>query len=269
MSVKNMTVSLCELQKQFQAYILQAKDNNILKTISTEQADAKQRIDIYRNGYSLRLLEILEKDFPNFRKYIDDELFETIGRGYINSYPSDNFSICVFSRHFNQYLIDANYEQHWPELAQFEWALSCVLDAPDAPHITMTDLGSVAGDEWPYIQFSLHPSFQIHEFHYNAPQILHALMEQREQIPEVKQNESPLNWIVWRFEMNSYFESITPEQLWMIEALQTQSTFAQICEGLCQWIDEEQVAQYAAGSLRNWIEKGIFSAYSISSELTN
>lgn len=257
-----MSVSLRELQENFQAYMLN-ENQNILDSISVEHADAVERIDIYRKGYTLRLLEILEKDFLIFRGMIGEELFDKLARDYIERHPSDHFSICTFSRHFSQFLSQVHQEEYWSEVVAFEWALSCALDASDAPQISIDELGSVAPESWPYIQFTFHPSISLHKFHYNAPQIVYAMMLEQENVPELIKYERPNNWVIWRYDLKSFFESVSNEQVWMMEAIKQEKTFSEICEGLCQWLPEEEVAMYAAGSLRNWIEKGLFSAIKV------
>lgn len=257
-----MNMPLRELQEQFQAYVLQDKPD-ILQLIATQGANPKERINIYSKGYLLRLLEILEKDFPNFKKYIGEEEFDKLGRNYIKNYPSDNFNICIFSRHLTHFIEKTLDQPHWSELVQFEWALSCVLDSPDAPHLKMEDLGTVDGEQWPNLQFTFHPSVQVHEFHYNTTKIFRALMEDSNEVPFSCLNESPTNWFVWRFDRIPYFESMTTEQSWMVKAIQQHKTFSQICEGLCEWVEEEKVAEFAAGSLGNWLQKGLLSSYSI------
>lgn len=256
-----MTVSLRELQEQFLGYVIN-EEKRILENISTLHADSIERIDIYRKGYSLRLLEILEKQFPILCKIIGNDVFARLGYTYIEQYPSHHFNICTFSRHFSRFLTEQKCDDVWAEIAQFEWALSLALDAADAPQLTLADLGGLSGEDWPFIQFSLHPSVEFYQFDYNVPKVVIAhLLE--EPPPELTRNEATVNWMVWRYEIQSYFESLTTQQLWMMHAIKEGKTFAEICEGLCQWFPEEEVAQFAAGSLSGWIQKGIFSEFSI------
>jgi hypothetical protein len=259
--VRNMTVSLRELQEQFQSYVIN-KEQKILDNISTEQVSAIERIDVYREGYSLRLLEILEKNFPVLLKIIGHEKFTQLGRQYIESYPSDNFNICIFARHYPKFLLDQNQDPFWSEVAEFEWALAIALDAADAPQIDMSHLSELTEEDWPNLQFSIHPSLECYKFKFNTPQIVIAhLLE--EDVPELVPGDEDLDWIVWRLNLQSYFERITPQHLWMINALHQNKTFAQLCDGLCEWFSEEEVAQFAAGSLGNWLSKGIFSGFTV------
>lgn len=259
-----MTVSLRELQEQFQSYVLN-QEQKILDTISTEEADAIERIDVYKKGYFLRLLEVLEANFPVLAKVMGKETFAEIGRKYIETYPSDNFNICTFSRHYWKFLLDQGHDPFWAEVAEFEWALGIALDAGDAPQIDMSALGSLTEEDWPNLQMSVHPSVESYAFRYNTPQFVIAhLLEQ--DIPGLELQEEPHYWIVWRLNLQSYFEGLTKHQLWILNAFRQGKTFTEICEGLCEWYPEEEVAQQAAGSLGNWLSKGIFSGFGVAAQ---
>lgn len=253
--------SLRELQENFKAYIL--NQNQEILSILDARNDNANRIDIYKKGYSLRLLEILEKDFPTFRSIVGEKEFEKMGYDYIAKFPSTHFSICIFSQYFSQYLLESNYDPYLSEFAAFEWALACALDAADAAEIGVDCLGTVAPESWPYVQFSFHPSVMLNQYFYNAPQIVYAKMMEQENLPELIRQNTSTSWLIWRYQLKSYFESLTSNQVWIVKAIWEGKTFGEICEGLCQWLPEEEVAQFAAGSLHNWLSKGMFSAIQI------
>jgi hypothetical protein len=258
--MKKMTVSLRELQEQFQSYVLE-HDSIFLKSVSSDLADGVVRADIYRQGYVLRLLEALKKDYQVLRGYVGADLFEQLAREYIRTYPSDSFSICIFGRHFGRFLAEGG-NKLWSEMADFEWALGYALDAADAPILTLEQLGTVASEDWPNLQFSLHSSVQVYKYYSNAPQITYALMIEQE-VPSIAINETTADWVVWRFDLKPFFESISEPKRWMLDAMQQGKTFAEICDGLCQWLPEEEVAQYAASVLGSWINMGMIATYKI------
>jgi hypothetical protein len=258
--MKKMTMSLRELQEQFQAYVLE-QDPALFKLIDSNLADSVERVDVYRKGYSLRLLESLENDYCVLRGHVGPEIFEDLGRKYINNYPSNNFSICIFGRHFSQFLAGEGHKL-WSEMADFEWALGYVLDAADAPVLTLAELGTVAGEDWPNLQFTLHPSVHFYKYSSNAPQITYALMVEQE-APESHIDENTSDWVIWRFELKPFFESISEAKFWMLGAIEQGKTFAEICEGLCQWFSEEEVAQYAASVLGSWINMGMIATFRV------
>lgn len=247
--------SLREMQENFQAYMLSG-DEKIVADISSVPSPARDRLDIYRNGYYLRLLDVLEKDFPCLKQIQGEEFFDNIGRQYIDRYPSDHFSVCYFNRHYSSFLKEIAQDPFYVEIAEFEWALTRVLDAGDAKPLSIQDLANIAPDSWPYLQFSLHPSVQLHLFHYNVAQVCYAIMVEQE-IPERVCTEDPIHWLVWRFDHNSYFESLNEQQFYIFQSIQRGKIFSEICEGLCAWLDEEEVAQFAVGTLQYWIQKEI------------
>lgn len=255
--------SLREIQEYFQAYMLSG-DERIVDQISSEIAPVKNRLDIYRNGYFLRLLDVIEKDFPCLKQIQGEELFNKIGREYIDAYTSDHFSVCYFNRHFSTFLRESKQDEFYAELADFEWALTRVLDAADGQLVVMDDLATIPGDSWPYLQFAFHPSVQIHSFHYNVAQIGYAIMFEQE-IPERQYVEDAVKWMIWRFDHNSYFESLNEPQLFMVNAIQEGKNFSEICEGLCKWFNEEEVAQFAVSTLQYWIQKEILSEVKVQS----
>ncbi len=45
----------------------------------------------------------------------------------------------------------------------------------------------------------------------------------------------------------------------MLDALRDGKSFADICEGLTEWIDTQNVALHAAGLFRQWLEDGMIN----------
>lgn len=256
-----MTASLREIQEHFLSYVIK-QENKILDDIETEQGNALERAEIYREGYFLRLLEILEKSFPVLYKIMGKELFDKFGRNYIDTFPSNDFNICHYAHNFPNYLQQQKQNPFWTEVGEFELALAQALDQADAPQIDMTALGGLSGEDWPNLQLELHPSVAFYQFKSNTPQIVLAhLLEQ--DIPDLITADEPKNWMVWRLNLQSYYESVTKEQLWMLNNIAKGKTFGELCEGLCEWLAEEEVPQFAAGSLGNWLQKGIFSHFGV------
>ncbi len=96
--------SLQETLEQFQSFILN-DEPAIEENISGNDEEFRfTRLNVYRHGYALRLLEILGKDFGGLQILIGCETFDKFGRDYIQSYPSNHFSVRYFGRHFSKFL---------------------------------------------------------------------------------------------------------------------------------------------------------------------
>jgi hypothetical protein len=253
--------TLRDIQENLQAYMLK-NDVTALNDISDKKEQAVDRLDIYRYGYYLRLLEVSGKDFPCLKSVTGDELFEKIGREYINKFPSNHFSICYFDRFFSSYLSEAGYEPYLAEIALFEWSLNRAIDAPDANIATFAQLTQIPPEQWPYLQFTLHPSVQCFVFEYNAPEVCHSLMLGNE-APSCIKYEQPTHWMIWRANHNAYYESCDITRLFIFNAIKQNKSFSEICEGLCEWLNEDEIPGYALGILRYWLDKEIIATISV------
>ena len=62
----------------------------------------------------------------------------------------------------------------------------------------------------------------------------------------LKKYQNPMSWIFWRSELNCQFVSLLPEETLALQMAIDGSTFSNICEELCQFVNEEEVAIPAA-----------------------
>ena len=58
------------------------------------------------------------------------------------------------------------------------------------------------------------------------------------------------SWVIWRQELKTYFRSLPVDEAWAIDTAVAGGTFTEICEGLTEWIDAQNVAVHAAGLLK-------------------
>ena len=67
--------NLCELQQQFQNYLLGQSQLIELDIVNTKTVSAKTRLNIYGDAYTSRLLEVLEEEFPGLHTLLGDQCF--------------------------------------------------------------------------------------------------------------------------------------------------------------------------------------------------
>jgi hypothetical protein len=53
--------------------------------------------------------------------------------------------------------------------------------------------------------------------------------------------------------MKTHWRSLEVHEAWAIEQASNGANFAEICEGLLEWIDAQQVALVGAGFLKQWV----------------
>ncbi|MEQ1619771.1 MAG: DNA-binding domain-containing protein [Methylococcales bacterium] len=251
-------LSLNELQQAFQSAVLQLQDTPPDFVVDTDQASSTVRFKVYTDAYRLRLIEALSADYPALQQYLGDEDYDTMCRAYIDTSPSDQFSIRWFGRHLNRFLTAAQpyaSQAEVAELTAFEWALSEAFDAPDKAVIDYNRMAAIAADEWPSLKLTLHPSLRRIDLQYNTPQIWQAATD-KDPLPLFTANPDTQAWIIWRQHLKLLFRSLSVEEAFAVDAFIKGESFADVCSGLCEWFDEEQVIMHAAGYLQAWLRDG-------------
>lgn len=248
--------SLDELQKQFQAFLLQNQSGIESDIVSTEKVPALQRLQIYQDAYYSRLLEVLQQDYPVLCHCLGSDEFEQLGRDYIDAHPSRYRSIRWFGSglsHFaNQHPL---YSAHpWVyELASFEWLLMETFDACDHPVLMLEEMAAIPPHKWAETRFIVSPSLRRLNLHWNVVALWKEKMEKDETKLLPEQTNTAVNWVVWRMGHEVQFASLTTDQAYLLDAMADNQNFGTLCEGLCKWVKEDEVALHAAQQLKRFI----------------
>ncbi|MGH8575685.1 MAG: DNA-binding domain-containing protein [Gammaproteobacteria bacterium] len=252
---------LREVQQAIQSYVLRGDRDAEARVLSTSRVDARTRLDIYAKGYRLRLLEALEEDFQAVRALMGEGPFQRLVEGYIDAHPSAHFSLRHFGRHLPSYLSHGEYSTSpWLfDLAGFEWLLGEAFDAPGATLVSTEALASVPPESWPNMGLTLHPSVGRISLGWNVTRIRQAV-ESGEPPPAPERSEVLIPWLVWRQGLKTYYRSLEPAEAMTLDRARDGATFGNLCEDLCRWVAEDEVAARAAAFLRRWVTDGLVTA---------
>lgn len=251
--------TLRQTQTGFQNYLI-GQDSPIAGEIAGDaRLPADMRLGIYANAYRLRLIEALEGDFVALRAYTGPERFDEIARAYIETHPSEHFSLRYYGRHMAQFLADTAPYKNEPllaELASFDWALTDSFDAADSPVATIDDMAQIVPNDWPRLVFVPHASVQRLNLEWNAP-ILWKAADKEEPLPPPEKAPYLVGWVMWRQDLQIYFRSLSVDEAFALDGLLRGENFGALCEGLTEWIDAQNVAIHAAGLLKQWLTDGL------------
>ncbi|MGH8479541.1 MAG: DNA-binding domain-containing protein [Gammaproteobacteria bacterium] len=261
MGLSRDPASLREVQQAIQAYVLRGDRGAEARVLTTSRVDARTRLDIYAKGYRLRLREALEEDFQAVRALMGEGAFRRLNEDYIDAHPSAHFSLRHFGRQLPRHLSHGAYSASpWLiELASFEWLLGEAFDAPGATLVSTEALASVPPASWPDMGFTLHPSVRRISLGWNVTRIRQAV-ESEEPPPAPERSEVVLPWLVWRQGLKTYYRSLEPDEAASLDRAREGATFGNLCEDLCRWVAEDEVAPRAAGFLRRWVTDGLLTA---------
>lgn len=249
---------LAKIQADFQAYIYDDVQGASFKQriVDDEKVGVTKRLNIYADGYRLRIIEALANAYPQLHALLGDEAFEQQARAYIDQYPSTYRNMRWVGDQMAHYLNNALPEHPIAaEMAAFEWALGLAFDAEDAPTLSVQDLATIPPETWGDLTFTLHPSVQLLDLHWNAVSVWQALAEE-ETPPAPEQINAPC--LVWRSALDSHYRSIELQEFEALQQIKAGASFGALCERLFVTLEDaatQQAAQYLAG----WLEAGIIS----------
>ena len=240
------------LQSDFQNYLLDKPSGIQSAVVDVPPVPASIRLDVYKDGYYLRLLDALQQDYEVLHALIGDDEFDQLARDYIHTYPSTFRSIRWYGKELSVFLQQKTDQPCLIEMAQFEWLLTETFDAADSEIMTIEDMAKIPPKKWPTMRFELHPSLRQLNLSTNTAAVWQSYKE-KGILSDFEQSDTYAPWIIWRRELNLLFCSLSPAEHYMLQTLLSGGSFKALCEGLGKWVSEENIAMEAALFLKRLI----------------
>jgi hypothetical protein len=257
---------LSHTESGFQDYVLGAGTDIVAEIAGGDEEFRRTRLNIYRDAYRLRLIEVLGSDFSALKSYAGDEWFDAIATRYIAAHPSVFRNVRWFGAAFPAFLREQSDQENRPvlaDLALFEWTLGLAFDAPVQATTGFADVASVAPEAWPDLRFHAHVSLRVLELGTNAVAIWKSIKgDASDAVPDPA--TEPVIWAIWRKSLSPYFRSLAPDEAWALSAMREGHSFGEICAGLCDRVPAEEAAPRAAQLLRGWVDEGWIAGLSTS-----
>jgi len=256
--------SLGDLQRAFQDYLLESSDGFAGSVRDSRKADRHTLLGVYRDAYSLRLIEVLTNDYPGLMAMAGPADFDHMARAFIVAHPSRHPSVRWFGKGLADFLHATPPYSGSPaagEMARFEWALGEAFDDADAAPVTAADLMALPPETWETLRFTVLPSLRRLTLAFDVPQA----WQRREEVEpgnlEVAAADAPTPWVIWRPERTTHFRSLEADEAAMLAAMIEGHAFPELCDSLVRHVGEQSAPAQAAGRLRSWVEEGMIGAF--------
>jgi hypothetical protein len=233
--------ALANLQHRLQTHLM-GEDKQILnQLVSPVKGTVHERLAVYRNAYDWRLIDALHQEYGLLAKLLGDEAFTVLAEVFIDTYPSQFYSIAKFSEPLVQFLTEQepySEQLYLSELTQLIKGLITSLEAADAPCLNFEVLA-------------------------NSYAIWQALIQEKP-VPEVRMIKN--HCVVWRKRLQSYAVVLTEAEALVLHLLQQGFCFADVCEAVYDkgFMSESQAASFVANLLANWLNNHLFSEVQLS-----
>jgi hypothetical protein len=255
--------SLRELQGAFQDFLLASSDSFQSEVRGSRKADRTTLLDVYREGYALRLIEVLTTDYPGLIAMVGSASFDDMARAYIAARPSRHPSVRWFGRSLVDFLESTAPYDRSPaatEMARFEWELGEAWDAPDMDPVPAAALIALPPEAWETLAFTALPSLRRVTLAFDVPQA----WQRREEVAAgslVVSATVPVPWVIWRPDLLTRYRSLEADESLLLDALVADRTFPELCCSLACFTGEAEAAARAAGLLRAWVEAGMIGSF--------
>ena len=250
-------LDLARLQREFQDYVLQRDPAVLQRVRQSANADGVARMDVYAEGYELRLLEALQTDYPGLEAIAGAESFDALGRAYIAAHRSGFRNLRWYGDRLSDFLQSAPAwcdRAELAEMARFEWAMASSFDAPDAACLSRDALLRIAADSWPRLSFVVHPAVRRVELTTNVPAMWSA-QARGEPVPAPSRGPARA-WLLTRRDFQVRFRAMAPEEAAAFDRLAARTDFA-------QWCGELGAAERAVELLNQWLADGALEGYTL------
>ncbi|MDH5426384.1 MAG: DNA-binding domain-containing protein [Gammaproteobacteria bacterium] len=248
--------SLLKLQNDFLNYLLDSEHSDIVMAIaSSPQRSAEQRMTLYGSAYILRLKEALSSDYERLHAYLGDELFDHLMRQYIKRYPSQHPSLRYFGQHMLELveqLPPFNQLVEVAEITRIEQAFANSFDAADCQCVLMSELAILEPQAWADLKLKFNDAVQVLPLTMNSFQIWKALAN--DELPPAKEPDAS-SWLIWRQQLVSRYRPLEEAELAALHCAISGASFAEVCEALLAYFDEQQTPLRAVGYLQQWINE--------------
>jgi len=128
-----------------------------------ERLTPAMQVDIYREQFFLRHLDVLREDFRSLAHLLGDDAFESLAKAYLQAFPPRSFTLRDLGKDLSGFVASV---RPWADdtlladLACVEWAFVEAFDAPSAPALDLASVANVPEEAWPAARVVLQPSVQ-------------------------------------------------------------------------------------------------------------
>jgi hypothetical protein len=122
-----------------------------------------QQVDIYREQFLLRHVDVLRDDFASLVHLLGDEPFRELAHAYLGAHPPRSFTLRDLGHGLARFVAEQGPWRDDPllaDLARVEWAFVEAFDAPALPLLDPRDLAAIPEEAWPRVTLTLQPAVQ-------------------------------------------------------------------------------------------------------------
>ncbi len=237
------------LQKQFIRALIEDNSPTFIRNASP--LSAKQRIAIYRDSYSLSLINALGDRYEVCQKLVGEDFFKAMARHYVEQTPSSSPNLNDYGSTFPAFVADfalAKSLIYLGDVAQLEWAWHSTLHGPDSTSLDIHSLSLLNEAEYPKLRFQLPTNSSLIASKYPIHRIWASNQLNYTNETEIDLFSGGVKLLVWRQNLDTRMDVLSESEWELLQALTSGCTLAEIgpgCSLLPQCCKRGWIAYYS------------------------
>ncbi|MFC5436908.1 putative DNA-binding domain-containing protein [Rhodanobacter umsongensis] len=255
------------LQQRTLQAVLGDNPSRLRELRGDDRVDTSRRMDVYRQGYRLRLRDALAAEYPGLG-LLAGKRFERLLDSYVAAHPSGHYNIRWHGAGLPAFL---EYARPWcerpalAEMARLDWAISTAFDAADETATVAMDLSGVPAAAWADMHLRPQAHLQVLSFTANVDAFRRAA-DAGGPRPRLRSRGRPHHLLVWRQALAVHYRAIEDDERCTLAAAMRDESFALLCERLAEHHDPASALSRMAEMLRRWIDDGLMAGWRLQQE---
>lgn len=217
----------------------------------TGELSAADRVEIYRNMYTARLVDALRETFPNLARFLGEERFGALGEAYLAEHPSEHHDVGRLGRRLADFLnaYPDPERADLADLAELEWTRNEVFFAPESGIVGAEALAAAGVENVAGVRLRIAPSLCVIGLAHDAAALWRSLEAGEEVLPP---REGPAA-AVWRRGFEVFHCTLPPEEAGALRAAMEGQPIDAICSAFAGRPDP---ATEAHAAISSWFAEG-------------
>lgn len=215
-----------------QALRLADGDYEIPEIARCPPLSAQQRLAIYRDSFTVSLMNTLADTYDVCRKLVGDEFFRAMARVYVQQTPSDSPNIMDYGASFADFVAQfppATSVVYLGDVARLEWAWHNALHGADYNPLDISSLVCLDESQYPQLVFQLPPDSELIASDYPIHRIW-AVNQANYPEEEVDLNGGAVKLFVWRKEFDTRIDPLSSEEWRLLSYFKAGLSLGELCQ---------------------------------------
>lgn len=228
--------------------------------LPSKQLTSEERVGVYAEMYFLRLLEVLEEEFPALVQLLGHERAHELFQAYVVAHPSRHYSLNVLGQKLEAFLRDEvpalESRAFALELVRLERSIQDVFDAPECTSLATDAIAAVPPERWGGARLVPIPALALHAFTHPLNVWYQAF---RNDAPIEVPVPDPSWLVVFRQEGRVWRMDLAHAQHALLSALTRGDTLEGALAALAEdGLDLAAIGPELQGWFRTWAAEGFF-----------